>query len=223
VSHINIQTLKMTMIRKRARLVQNLREQGIVSEEILHAFQEIPRHLFVEEAIAHQAYENNSLPIGQAQTISQPYIVAKMTELLMSGRAMTRVLEIGTGSGFQTAILAELVSDVYSVERIESLHTRASQRLLELFAFDNIKLTLSDGNLGWSEHAPFSGIMVTAAPEYIPDALLQQLSRDNGRLVAPVGGDQQVLKVITRTGDKFVTEIIEPVAFVPFLTGIQTL
>ena len=223
MSSSNIQALKQTMVRKRERLIQLLRELGIQNEAILDAFRNVPRHLFVDEAIAHQSYDNNALPIGQGQTISQPYIVAKMTELLLAGRSMTRVLEIGTGSGFQTAILAELVPEVFSAERIEPLHMQAKKRLVQLFGFDNIYLRLSDGGYGWHEHAPFSGIIVTAAPEEVPEELLQQLSRDQGGLVVPVGGSEQVLKVITRTGDQFTTQVIEPVIFVPFLEGIQTI
>ncbi len=176
-----------------------------------------PRHLFLDEAMAHRAYEDVALPIGFNQTLSQPYIVARMTELLLGAGPLRRVLEIGTGSGYQTAILAQLVEEVYSVERIKALQQKARQRLRQL-KLRNVQMNHADGGMGWAERGPFDGIMATAAPERIPEDLLQQLA-PGGRLVIPVGGRSQHLQVVTRTHEGFETEIIEAVHFVPLRPG----
>ena len=154
----------MTSQRTRNRLVQRLRDAGIINEEVLNVIATTPRHLFIDEALAHRAYEDNALPIGNGQTISQPYTVARMTESLLAGGPLSRVLEIGTGSGYQTAILSPLVKTLYSVERIEPLHIKAVERL-ETLGYGNVHLALSDGSWGWPEHGPYDGILAAAAPE----------------------------------------------------------
>lgn len=209
----------MTSRRTRERMVQRLREAGIRNEAVLEAVADTPRHIFVEEALASRAYEDTALPIGLGQTISQPYIVALMTELLLSSGAPERVLEVGTGSGYQTAILARLVRQVYTIERIHPLQQRARQNLRDL-NLRNIRFRHGDGATGWEEYAPFGGILVTAAPPEIPAALLEQLGK-NGALVIPVGaGRDQVLQRIQRTDNGFKAEDIEAVTFVPLLGGI---
>lgn len=209
----------MTSRRTRERLVQLLRDQGIHHEGVLKAMVDVPRHCFIEEALQTRAYENIPLPIGANQTISQPYIVAKMTEALASG-PLRRVLEIGTGSGYQAAILSQLANDVYTVERIESLYHRASQVLGEL-GYTNVHTRFGDGAQGWSVHAPFDGIMVTAAADVIPEDLLKQLA-DGGRLICPVGpAGSQVLQMITRHGTQFHSLSMDPVRFVPFIEGTE--
>jgi protein-L-isoaspartate(D-aspartate) O-methyltransferase len=209
----------MTSQRTRNRLVQRLRDAGIQSEAVLSVIATTPRHLFVDEALAHRAYEDTALPIGNNQTISQPYTVARMTEVLLAAGPLNRVLEIGTGSGYQTAVLSPLVKQLYSVERIEPLHIRAVERLQRL-GYDNVRLSMSDGTWGWPEHGPYDGILAAAAPEEVPEALLEQLV-DGGRLVLPVGGAEQKLVLITRHGDHFSRKSLEPVRFVPFLPGVQ--
>ena len=179
----------MTSQRTRNRLVQRLQEAGIRNEEVLNVIATTPRHLFVDEALAHRAYEDTALPIGNGQTISQPYTVARMTETLLANGPLERVLEIGTGSGYQTAVLSPLVRTLYSVERIEPLHNRAVERLQSL-GYDNVQLTLSDGTWGWPEHGPYDGILAAAAPEEVPESLLAQLA-DGGRMVIPVGGKEK--------------------------------
>ena len=198
------------------RLVTFLIENGIQDQKVLDAIYQLPRESFLSQAMYHQAYDNNALPIGQGQTISQPSIVAKMTELreLQQG---SRVLEIGTGSGYQTAVLAQLVDHVYSVERIKSLQWDAKRRLKQL-DFYNISTKHGDGWQGWSSKAPFDAIIVTAAAESIPQALLQQL-KDGGRLLIPVGDDEQQLLKIVRHGDEFLSSVIEMVRFVPLVPG----
>ena len=208
----------MTSMRTRERLVNRLIEQGIAQIDILNVFRQLPRHLFVDEALAHRAYEDVSLPIGSGQTISQPYIVAKMTELLLRDGVPQKVLEIGTGSGFQTAVLAMLVPMVYSVERIKSLQDKARERLRAL-KLHNVQLKYADGTFGWETQAPFDAIMATCAPEDIPDNLYQQLNPEGGRLVIPVGGEHQALFLITRQGGEFEREQVEAVKFVPFQQG----
>ncbi|MEZ8282637.1 protein-L-isoaspartate(D-aspartate) O-methyltransferase [Vibrio splendidus] len=198
------------------RLITFLIENGIQDQEVLDAIYQLPRESFLSQAMYHQAYDNNALPIGQGQTISQPYIVAKMTELLELQQD-SRVLEIGTGSGYQTAVLAQLVDHVYSVERIKSLQWDAKRRLKQL-DFYNISTKHGDGWQGWSSKAPFDAIIVTAAAESIPQALLQQL-RDGGRLLIPVGDDEQQLLKIVRHGDEFLSSVIEMVRFVPLVPG----
>lgn len=209
----------MTSQRTRNRLIQRLRDAGINNEEVLNVIATTPRHLFIDEALAHRAYEDNSLPIGYGQTISQPYTVAKMTESLLAAGPLSRVLEIGTGSGYQTAILSPLVKTLYSVERIEPLHIKAVERL-ETLGYGNVRLALSDGSWGWSEHGPYDGILAAAAPEEVPPSLLDQLA-DGGRMVLPVGGEEQKLILITRRGDHYTRKILEAAKFVPFLPGIQ--
>ncbi|MEZ8446939.1 protein-L-isoaspartate(D-aspartate) O-methyltransferase [Vibrio splendidus] len=198
------------------RLITFLIENGIQDQKVLDAIYQLPRESFLSQAMYHQAYDNNALPIGQGQTISQPYIVAKMTELLELQQD-SRVLEIGTGSGYQTAVLAQLVDHVYSVERIKSLQWDAKRRLKQL-DFYNISTKHGDGWQGWSSKAPFDAIIVTAAAESIPQALLQQL-KDGGRLLIPVGGDEQQLLKIVRHGDEFLSSVIEMVRFVPLVPG----
>ncbi|PMN01565.1 protein-L-isoaspartate O-methyltransferase [Vibrio splendidus] len=198
------------------RLITFLIENGIQDQKVLDAIYQLPREGFLSQAMYHQAYDNNALPIGQGQTISQPYIVAKMTELLELQQD-SRVLEIGTGSGYQTAVLAQLVDHVYSVERIKSLQWDAKRRLKQL-DFYNISTKHGDGWQGWSSKAPFDAIIVTAAAESIPQALLQQL-KDGGRLLIPVGDDEQQLLKIVRHGDEFLSSVIEMVRFVPLVPG----
>jgi len=211
----------MTSQRTRDRLVQRLQEQGIRSLEVLEIMRTIPRHLFLDEALAHRAYEDSALPIGFQQTLSQPYIVARMTELLFQSGPLKRVLEIGTGSGFQTAVLARMagVEQVFSVERIRPLQERARQRLQQLRLY-NVQLRLADGSMGWAEKGPFDGILSAAAPREVPPELVEQLA-EGGRLVIPVGDEnQQQLMLITRTAEGVVSRAIEPVKFVPLLSGI---
>ncbi|QSR36435.1 protein-L-isoaspartate O-methyltransferase [Marinobacterium iners] len=208
----------MTSRRTRDRLAQRLRDQGVISEEVLNVVRDTPRHIFIDEALSHRAYEDTALPIGYNQTISQPYIVARMTELLLEGESLNKVLEVGTGSGYQTAVLAQLVDQVFSVERIRPLQEKARKRLQRL-KLHNVMLRHTDGGMGWPEKAPFDGILVTAAPREIPHELLEQLAV-GGRLVIPVGHDEQILKRITRvTEDKYETETLEAVRFVPLLSG----
>jgi protein-L-isoaspartate(D-aspartate) O-methyltransferase len=199
------------------RLVQRLRDEGIKNEDVLEVMADTPRHIFLDEALAHRAYEDTALPIGHNQTLSQPYIVARMTEILLESKP-SRVLELGTGSGFQTAVLAQLVNEVFSVERIRPLQEKAKQRLRQL-GLRNVRTRHADGGMGWPEAAPFDGIIVTAAPSEIPEDLLRQLA-DGGRLVIPVGGDKQELTVVTRRGNNFDHRVIEPVYFVPLLGGV---
>lgn len=203
--------------RSAAVLAQKLRSEGITDNAVLQAVSQVPRHLFVEAVLAHKAYENTALPIGQGQTISQPYIVARMTELLLQGKAPGKVLEIGTGSGYQTAILAHLFSHVCSVERIKALQFQAKRRLQQL-DLHHVSMKHGDGWLGWPSKAPFDSIIVTAAPTEVPAALLQQLS-DGGRLVIPVGAKEQMLRVYQRDGDTFNSQDIEAVRFVPLVPG----
>jgi protein-L-isoaspartate(D-aspartate) O-methyltransferase len=203
---------------RRHRLIDHLRNEGISNEAVLAALGDTPRHLFVDESSRASAYENRPLPIGEEQTISQPYIVALMTELLLGGTAhLGKVLEIGTGCGYQTAILARLAEQVYTVERIASLQVRARATLAEL-GWSNIEFRVGDGYGGWSEHQPFDGIIVTAAPAEVPQCLLDQLAI-GGRLVVPVGGRCQVLRTIIRSHEGFDQEDGCAVRFVPMLPG----
>ena len=212
-----LQGIGMTSRRTRARLIQRLRESGIRNEKVLDAMAEIPRHIFLDEALSHRAYEDTALPIGYSQTLSQPYIVARMTEVLMRHEPKT-VLELGTGSGYQTAILARLVASVYSVERIRPLQDRARERLRTL-GLRNAQLRHADGGIGWPDRAPFDGIIITAAPRELPRDLLMQLS-EGGVMVAPVGEETQMLVQAVRRGDDFDITEIEPVRFVPLLSGV---
>jgi protein-L-isoaspartate(D-aspartate) O-methyltransferase len=199
-------------------LIARLEEAGIRNREVLDLMRRLPRHLFVDEALSSRAYEDSALPIGHGQTISQPYTVARMTEALMEGGTPDTVLEIGTGSGFQTAVLASLVRRVYSVERVRALLEEARNRLRAL-ALRNVRLRHSDGTLGWPEYAPFGAIMVTAAPEGIPRVLVNQLA-PGGCMVLPIGhGSRQVLVRVVRIGDGYTHDILEPVTFVPLLGG----
>jgi len=209
----------MTSERTRERLIQRLRQEGIGDQAVLEAMRRVPRHIFVDEALASRAYEDTALPIGHGQTISQPYIVARMTELLLQGGPLDTVLEIGTGSGYQTAVLAQLVNRIYSVERIAALQEQARKRFQAL-QLRNIRLRHSDGGMGLPEYAPFDGILVTAAPEGIPRALVEQL-KPGGRMILPIGDRQeQVLVRVTRTGNGYDKELLERVVFVPLLGGV---
>jgi protein-L-isoaspartate(D-aspartate) O-methyltransferase len=217
VNSVDITGIGMTSQRTRERLIQRLVEQGISNTAVLDVIRTTPRHMFLDEAMAHRAYEDTALPIGFQQTLSQPYIVAKMTELLLAGGPLSRVLEIGTGSGYQTTILAQLVERVYSVERIKPLQAKARQRLRRL-KLHNVHTRHADGGMGWAEKGPFDGIITTAAPETIPEDLLAQLA-PGGRLVIPVGGERQQLQVVTRSAEGFNTQIVEAVRFVPLRPG----
>ena len=217
----DIDGIGMTSQRTRERLINRLYSQGISNILVLEVMRTMPRHIFLDEALAHRAYEDTSLPIGYKQTLSQPYIVAKMTELLLSGKKMRKVLEIGTGSGYQCAVLAKLVGKVYSIERIEPLLSAARDRF-EMLGLENIETHFGDGGLGWDAKAPFDGIIATAAPSLVPQALLNQLA-PNGVLIAPVEGQNfQDLRMITRKGksDKFDEKSVEAVKFVPMLSGV---
>ena len=210
----------MTSARTRERLVQRLTEQGIGDVRVLGRIRSVPRHLFVDEALASRAYEDTALPIGFGQTISQPYIVARMTEALLAAGPIGKVLEIGTGCGYQTAVLATLVQEIFSIERIMPLLTRARQTLREL-KIRNVHLRFDDGNVGWAARAPFDGILLTAAPAAVPPALLEQL-RAGGRLIAPIGPDgRQDLVRFTVTDTGVERESLGPVSFVPLLSGMQ--
>jgi len=213
------QGIGMTSQRTRNRLVERLREGGISDPRVLDVVRQIPRHLFMDEAMASRAYEDTALPIGHGQTISQPFIVARMTEVLLQAPGTpSKVLEIGTGSGYQTAVLAQLVDQVYSVERISQLLIQARQRLHSL-NLHNVHYRMNDGYQGWETHAPFDAIIVTAAPETLPKQLLQQLA-PGGRMVIPVGKPlQQRLLLVTRDGDGCREEALDWVSFVPMVKG----
>lgn len=217
---MNLRGIGMTSERTRRRLIERLFEKGIRDPKVLECFNQVPRHIFVDEALGHKAYEDTAVPIGYAQTLSQPYIVARMTELVLSARHHERVLEIGTGSGFQTAVLCQVVEEVFSVERIAPLQQKARQRLRQLKVY-NARLKLDDGFLGWPDEGPFDVIIGTAAPELPPQELINQLVPDGGRLILPLGRDVQYLTVIEREGDDIQTHQIEPVRFVPMLNGVQ--
>ncbi len=210
----------MTSARTRDRLVQRLREQGITNPAVLERIRNLPRHIFVDEALASRAYEDTALPIGFGQTISQPYIVARMTEALLEGGPLNKVLEIGTGCGYQTAVLAPLVGRINTIERIEPLQARARERLREI-GVRNVKFKHGDGTLGWKTSGPYDGILVAAAPLTVPEALLHQLAI-GGRLLVPVGpeGQQQLLR-LTRREQGVERRVLGPVAFVPLLGGVS--
>ncbi len=208
----------MTSARTRERLVRRLADHGIRSPEILARIRDVPRHMFVDEALSSRAYEDTALPIGHGQTISQPWVVARMTEALLERGTPERVLEVGTGCGYQAAILAGLVKEVYTVERINPLLVQTRQRMRTL-GLRNVKLKHSDGSWGWPEFAPYDAIIVTAAPEHVPNALLEQLG-PGGTLVIPVGppGRQDLLRIV-RSEEGFEQESLVPVSFVPLLGG----
>lgn len=210
----------MTSRRTRNRMIDRLMEQGISNHSVLNIMRDTPRHLFMDEALSSRAYEDIALPIGHNQTISQPYIVARMTELLVDHGVTGRVLEIGTGCGYQAAVLAQMVDQVYSVERISSLQDKARRLLMDL-SIRNIKYLHSDGGWGWSDFAPYEGILVAAAPTEVPKGLVQQM-KEGGVMIIPVGpqGDQ-VLQKVVKTATGYDVEDIEPVSFVPFVQGKQ--
>lgn len=208
----------MTSRRTRERLVQRLRDEGISDDRVLDAIRSVPRHIFVDEALASRAYEDTALPIGSGQTISQPYVVARMTEALLDGKNLENVLEIGSGCGYQTAVLSRFARRVYSVERIESLLQQAHKRLRMLGIY-NVRMRHGDGMEGWPEHAPFDGIMVAAAPVKVPPALFDQLIEE-GRMVIPVGNSgTQDLKLFVKRGGEILEQVLDRVAFVPMLSG----
>ena len=204
----------------RKRLIEELRNLGISNPDVLAVMRNTPRHIFIDEALVSHAYTNNALPIGYGQTISQPYIVARMTEALLAKDTPNKVLEVGTGCGYQTAVLAQLINNVYSVERIQNLANKACNYLNKL-EFYNILLHHSDGHWGWPEMGPYQGIIVTAAPATVPKQLLEQLEI-GGRLIIPIGPrGQQVLLKITRTHHNYEQSVLENVSFVPMLQGLD--
>ena len=218
----------MTSARTRERLIERLKAEGVRDVAVLERIRSVPRHLFVDEALASRAYEDTPLPIGFSQTISQPFVVARMTEALIEGyegKKIPKVLEIGTGCGYQTAVLAPFVQHIYSVERIQPLVQRARMKLAEL-KISNVSLRHSDGWLGWKSQAPFQGILVAAAPERIPPELVEQLD-DGGRMIIPIGaqpgarGPMQRLLRVTRHGSEIEQEELLPVNFVPMVAGTE--
>ncbi|HEY8508462.1 MAG TPA: protein-L-isoaspartate(D-aspartate) O-methyltransferase [Steroidobacteraceae bacterium] len=219
MADLRLMGLGMTSPRTRERLVQRLREQGITNLAVLDRIRNVPRHIFVDEALASRAYDDTALPIGFGQTISQPYMVARMTEALLEGGPLHNVLEIGTGCGYQTAVLAPLVGRICTIERIAPLITRAKQRLKEL-GIKNVRFKHGDGTLGWKAHAPYDGILAAAAPLSVPEALLKQL-KVGGRLIVPIGPEkEQELVRFVRTKQKIEQESLGPVSFVPLLGGV---
>lgn len=225
MSEADLRGIGMTSQRTRNRLVARLRQAGIDDARVLDAIATVPRHIFVDEALAHRAYEDTALPIGHGQTISQPYVVAAMTAAALAGmgegaEGPRRVLEVGTGSGYQTAIMASLVERVYSLERIGALLRRARQRLRSL-GVRNVFLKHADGNNGWPEAGPFDAALVTAGATHVPEALMDQLA-DGAPLVIPVGhGELQTLKALERNGDAWRQRTLEQVRFVPLLGGVR--
>lgn len=216
----NFQGIGMTSQRTRDRLIKRLREQGVIDEAVLDVMARVPRHLFVDEALSHRAYEDTALPIGYSQTISQPYIVAQMTQCLLTNGVPNSVLEIGTGCGYQTAVLASIFPQVYSVERIGALHKQAKKRLSEL-EFYNVQLRHTDGNLGWPNSSyQFDRIIMTAACSEVPEALTQQLVIDGIMLFPFDDGNDQTLIQVTKTSKGLISEALEKVSFVPLLPGV---
>lgn len=212
----DLEGIGMTSQRTRERLIQRLRAEGIRDEDVLNAIREVPRHFLIDEALASRAYEDTALPIGFGQTISQPYIVARMTEVLRAGRPLEKVLEVGTGSGYQTAVLARLAKQIYTIERLEPLLKSTRGRLVKL-GIRNVQYRLGDGSRGWPEHAPYDGIIVTAAAAVLPEALIEQLGV-GARLVIPVGPDHvQELLLIQRNETGHTRERLERVSFVPLV------
>tara|TARA_R110002072_G_scaffold4650_2_gene32173 strand:- start:17658 stop:18320 length:663 start_codon:yes stop_codon:yes gene_type:complete len=213
---LDLAGIGMTSKRTRLRLVQRLRDGGITNEKVLSVMADMPRHIFLDEALSHRAYEDTALPIGHNQTISQPYIVARMTELLLEA-APRRVLELGTGSGYQAAVLSRLVDEVFSVERINPLLKKAVQRF-SLLKLKNIYTRHADGGIGWPERGLYDAIIMTAAPKEIPQELIRQL-KEGGKMILPLGDVTQSLTIVTRRGASFDQQTIEPALFVPFLPG----
>ena len=209
----------MTSQRTRARMVDRLREQGVTDPRVLHAMGLVPRHLFIEAALAHRAYDDSALPLGYAQTISQPYVVARMIELLIAGRELGKTLEIGAGCGYQAAVLGVLSKHVFAVERIAPLLARARENL-KLAKLTHIRLKHADGNIGLREAAPFDSIILAAAPNVVPAALLEQLTV-GGRMILPLGNADQVLCLIERTESGFTEARYDAVRFVPLLPGVE--
>ena len=220
MADLRLAGIGMTSARTRDRLVQRLREQGITNAAVLERIRNVPRHIFVDEALGSRAYEDTALPIGFGQTISQPYIVARMTEALLEGAPLATVLEVGTGCGYQSAVLAPLVGKLLTIERIEPLLQRAKLRLKEL-ELRNVRFRHGDGSQGWKAQGPFDGILVAAAPLSVPELLLQQLAV-GGRLIVPVGpeGEQELLR-FTRKEQRIERQSLGPVAFVPLLGGVS--
>lgn len=219
MADVRLAGIGMTSARTRDRLVQRLRDQGITNLAVLDRIRNVPRHIFVDEALGTRAYEDTALPIGFGQTISQPYIVARMTEALLEAGPLTSVLEVGTGCGYQTAVLAPLVDRIYTIERVEPLVTRAKERIKEL-GIRNVRFRHGDGTLGWKAHAPFDGILVAAAPLVVPEELIKQL-KVGGRLLVPVGPEgQQELIRFTRKEQRVERQSLGAVAFVPLLGGV---
>lgn len=214
-----VQGIGMTSQRTRARMVERLREKGILDERVLAAMSVVPRHLFVEEALASRAYEDNALPLGFQQTISQPFVVARMIELARAGRELGKTLEVGAGCGYQAAVLAQIATEVYAIERIGPLLARARGNLRHL-RLTNVRLKHADGNLGLPEAAPFDTIIVAAAAARVPQALLDQLTV-GGRLVLPLGQAEQALQVIERTPQGYSEAKLDTVRFVPLVAGIE--
>jgi protein-L-isoaspartate(D-aspartate) O-methyltransferase len=215
---LQLQGIGMTSQRTRDRLIARLMDKGIKNTHVLEVIANTPRHLFVDEALSHKAYEDTALPIGYGQTISQPYTVAKMTEILLEAGELDNVLEIGTGCGYQTVVLSQLVRRVYSVERIAPLQKKAKERM-QLLRVNNVRFQHSDGNWGWPDEGPYDAILSCAAPETIPMELVSQLKM-GGRLLMPVGPDgKQMLHLLIREEDGVIKKIIEPVNFVPMLSG----
>ena len=218
--NVRICGIGMTSQRTRLRMVDRLRSQGIKDEVVLSVMGSIPRHIFIEEALSSRAYEDTALPIGFGQTISNPYTVARMTEILRNGQDLGKVLEIGTGCGYQSAVLARLAREVFTVERISPLLTKARKNLREAHC-NNVRARHADGGIGIAEAAPFDAIIMTAASTHIPSALLQQLAV-GGRLVMPVGtGEQQRLHLIERMPKEYAETVLEAVKFVPLLAGVM--
>ena len=221
MNSIELGGIGMTSQRTRERLIQRLKDRGISNQRVLDVMRVTPRHLFLDEALSHRAYEDTALPIGYGQTLSQPYVVALMTQLLLSLGPRKKVLEIGSGSGYQSAILAQLVDQLYSVERIKPLIDKSRERL-RLLGIRNVRFYHSDGGFGLPESGPYDAILSAAAPNEVPEELLHQLAPD-GILVIPVGpGDVQELRIITREGDSynFDERVAESVRFVPLLSGV---
>lgn len=216
----NLSGIGMTSQRTRERMVTRLMDQGIQNIAVLECMRTLPRHIFLDEALAHKSYEDVSLPIGLGQTLSQPYIVARMTELLLQKPDIKRVLEIGTGSGYQTSVLAKIVPLVYSVERLEQLQNKARGKFRQL-GFNNIYLKIADGGFGWQSQGPFDAIMVTCAPNEIPQELVDQLSPEGGRMIIPVGDEKQDLWLVENQNGNITKRVIEPAFFVPLKQGVK--